>query len=661
MHLDAASLILGVVVGLALLLSPGLALLQICLPRSALGFVSRLALAPGITIAFCVLLFTWARIFSVRLGPFTSWLLVLATVFILVFWRNRRLFRRRLRIGEDNQRIKGILPCRLRHLPRDEWLAATALAGMLTVLLVVRFGATWGWSVPPGYDTAQHTIIVQLLLDHHGLFESWAPYNDAQTFTYHFGFHAITALFAWMSGLDAATSVLIMTRLLGAASAAVLFTLVRLWTRSPWGGAFAALFWLLYSRNLYNFDYEGRWPLLTGLVVLGSALVLLSLYLRPGPARRLPLGLLCAITVAGLALSQYKTAIIFAILATTLFCSRCAAAIASDHRIRGIVQITCRILAVVLLALLLAGPRIHTVMEAKAGRYLKRLVLRSAASNANPFDQPTLKGLGILRAEFINPRNAALSTLALVGVLAVMLRRREALWFVIGWAVVAAAMKPRLIGLDRAGLIDESHWKYAVQTAFAALAGLGVGLTCERVGKARSLAWNTLLLLLVAALVLWEVARQSPLPEACRYVLPEDVRLMTWIAQHVPKDEKIAGRSLLSRGEPSGLDATTWLPYFTQHQTNQTNPAAAMEQGSPEAREKLRNFTRVLLMRDMSTPESAHWMREQGFTWFYAGAMHPAARVWALEWDQDLLQQIAANPGFELMCAEGEARLYRVQ
>jgi hypothetical protein len=614
--------------------------------------ISRLALAPGITIAFCVLLFTWADIFSVRLGPLTSWLLVVGSLFVLLFLRRGRLFY--FTGGGDRKRMQRVLSWRLQRSFADEWFAAAALVVMLAILLAVRFKATWGWCVPPGYDTAQHTLIVQLLLEHHGLFQSWAPYNDAQTFTYHFGFHATVALFAWISGLDAASSVFIMTRLLGTASAAVLFALVRLWTRSPWGGAFAALFWLLYSRNLYTFDYEGRWPLLTGLVVLGSGLVLLSLYLRPGPPKQLSLGLLCAVTIGGLALSQYKTAIIFAILATTLFCIRCVAVVADIDRFRGIVQITCRVLAVALLALLLAGPRIHTVMEAKAGRYLKRLVVQSPALNSTPFDPPIAKGLGILRMEFENRRNALLSTMALVAALAVMLWRRQALWFVIGWGIVAVAMNPGLIGANRAGLIDESHWKYGLQTAFAAMAGLGVGLICEILGKARSLAWNSLILMSIMALVLWEVARESPVPDSCRYILPEDLRLMAWIEQHVPKGERVAGRALFSRGEPLGMDAITWLPYFTKHQTNQTNLAAALEQGAPETRENLRNSTRELLVRDMSVPGSAHWMRGQGFSWFYAGAMHP-------DWDRKLLQQIATNPDLELVRAEGAARLYRVR
>ena len=90
MALHVASVIFGVFVGLALLLLPGMALLQICLPRLAFGFVWRLALAPGITIAFCVLLFTWAAVFSVRLGPLISWLLVLSALFILLFLPGNR-------------------------------------------------------------------------------------------------------------------------------------------------------------------------------------------------------------------------------------------------------------------------------------------------------------------------------------------------------------------------------------------------------------------------------------------------------------------------------------------------------------------------------------------------------------------------------------------
>jgi hypothetical protein len=658
MSLHLSSLIFSVLLGLALLLLPGMALLRVCVPPRALRLVRRLVLAPGVTIALCVLLFTWCDLLSLRLGPVTPWLLMVSALFILLFVRRgRRSCLTMCFVPESRRRMKRVLSWKLRRVPASEWLAAAGLIVTLTIFLVVRFNSTWGWCVPPGFDTAHHTMIVQLLLDHHGLFKSWAPYNDAETFTYHFGFHAIAALFAWTSRLDAATSVLIMTRVLGAAAAAALFALVRLWTRSPWGGVFAVVFWLLYTRNLYTFDYTGRWTLLSGLAVLVSALVLLSLYLRASAAaKKARVGLLCAITIGGLGLAQYKSAIIFAVLATALLCSRCIAELVygGSDRFRGIFRIIGRILAVVILALLLAAPRINSVMEAKAGRYLKHIVFESPPADSNVFDRPTLNGLGILRVGFEKRRDAVLSALALVAGLAVVVWRREALWFVAGWGVVCLVMNPSLIGIDRVGLIDENHWKCAVPTAFAAMAGLGVGLVCEAAGRTRSFLWNSLLLGAVTALSLWEVARQSPLPVSCRYVLPEDVRLMAWIEQNVPNAEMVAGRASFEHGEALGLDATTWLPYFTRHQTNQTNLAAALEKAPPEPRERLRAFTRELYARDMSTPESAQWMRQEGFQWFYAGAIQP-------EWDAKLLDQITHNPALELVHSEEAARLYRVR
>ncbi len=143
-------------------------------------------------------------------------------------------------------------------------------------------------------------------------------------------------------------------------------------------------------------------------------------------------------------------------------------------------------------------------MKAKTGSYLKHIVFESPSANSNPFDQPTSVGSGILKAGFETRRDAVLSSLALLAGMAILARRREALWFVAGWGAVALIMNPGLIGIDRAGLIDESHWRHAVETAFAVMAGLGVGLICESVGSARSLSWNGFLLVVASALILWD-------------------------------------------------------------------------------------------------------------------------------------------------------------
>ena len=111
-----------------------------------------------------------------------------------------------------------------------------------------------------------------------------------------------------------------MARVMGATAAASLFALVRLWTRSAWGGVFAVVFYELFSAYLYLFDLMGRWTLLSRSDGLGQRSridIALSAFRQKCP-KQLPLGLLCGIVAGGLALTQYKSAIIFAILVAVL-------------------------------------------------------------------------------------------------------------------------------------------------------------------------------------------------------------------------------------------------------------------------------------------------------------------------------------------------------
>ena len=61
------------------------------------------------------------------------------------------------------------------------------------------FNGTICGNVPLWGDSQQHSTIVQLILDHGGLFDDWAPYADIQSLTYHFGFHAFAASIAWLT------------------------------------------------------------------------------------------------------------------------------------------------------------------------------------------------------------------------------------------------------------------------------------------------------------------------------------------------------------------------------------------------------------------------------------------------------------------------------
>jgi uncharacterized protein DUF6541 len=494
-------------------------------------------------------------------------------------------------------------------------------------------------------------------MEHGGLFTSWAPYSDAETFTYHFGFHAITATFGWLTGLPAWSSVFIMGRVIGAATAASLFALVRLWTRSPWGGVFAAACWLVSSSYLYPFETMGRWTLLAGLACLTSNLVLFSSYLRTRSIRdRVWFGATCGVTAAGLVLTQYKSAIICAALCLTLITARCLTRLLNRRAGKGpdLLSILLRAAAVAGIALLLAGPRLNTVMHARSGRYLKRIVIEAPAAASNQYDQPTLSGAEILQSGFGTPRKATVSALALFGAALALLWRRRAVWFFAGWILITLLMNPRLVGSSRLGIIDQAHWSLAVEFAVAAMAGLTIGIFAEFRSRKHWAAQTIVPVALLAALIILSARNLPPVFDSVRYVLRDDLRLMEWIAHDVPAGEMIAGRGYFDHGEVLGRDAMMWLPHFTRHRTNHTNLAAGLERGPAELRARLRDFTTHLYARDMSTPESARWMEEQGFRWFYVGTLE-------LNQDVTLLDQLARNPGLEVARTEGPARIYRIR
>ena len=71
-------------------------------------------------------------------------------------------------------------------------------------------------------------------------------------------------------------------------------------------------------------------------------------------------------------------------------------------------------------------------------------------------------------------------------------------------------MNPRLIGINRAGVIDEIHWKFAVQTAIAAMGGFAVGYLWEKFRKGWGRPGEFVLMLVALSLSIWSAATVPP-------------------------------------------------------------------------------------------------------------------------------------------------------
>src|SRR4029078_3697045 len=135
----------------------------------------------GVSLALYPLLLLWTDLVGLHLGPLYAWATGAAAL-IYVDWRHRTT-----------------RPASLAARGKAWWCSGARWPDLALILVLALIFATRflviGWlDVPLWGDSYQHTMIAPLIADNGGLFDSWQPYADMQSFDYHFGFHTATAL-----------------------------------------------------------------------------------------------------------------------------------------------------------------------------------------------------------------------------------------------------------------------------------------------------------------------------------------------------------------------------------------------------------------------------------------------------------------------------------
>jgi hypothetical protein len=166
--------------------------------------------------------------------------------------------------------------------------------------------------VPMWGDSYQHTMIAQLLVDNRGLFSSWQPYTELQTFTYHFGFHSLVAVFHYITHLPMPQATLWTGQILNGLAVFSLYALANRLGGNRLAGVTAVLVaGLLTPMPMYYVNW-GRYTQLAGLTILPIAVYFLWKAIE-SQKRDWGLIILSLIAIAGLALTHYRV-LIFAII-----------------------------------------------------------------------------------------------------------------------------------------------------------------------------------------------------------------------------------------------------------------------------------------------------------------------------------------------------------
>ena len=277
------------ILALAVFMLPGWALLSgLWSGWDDLDWGEKAGLAAGLSLALIPILLLWMNVLDLRLGVLFAWLSVSLSLAFLV-WRNRR--------------ILSTTPLH-RHW-KVNWPSA-GLAVALLFVFAIRFWVIRGIDYPMWGDLYQHTMIAQLILDHHGLFQSWAPYVPYTSLTVQYGFPADVALYAWISGAEAPQAALWTGQVLNGLAILGLYPLaLRLSKKNRWAGVAAVLLgglWIIMPMNYVNW---GRYAQLGGQVILPAA-IWLCWDAFAQPRFDLRKVLLSALVLTGMLLTYYR-------------------------------------------------------------------------------------------------------------------------------------------------------------------------------------------------------------------------------------------------------------------------------------------------------------------------------------------------------------------
>jgi hypothetical protein len=592
-------------VGLFLFILPGWGLLSLLWSGwGGITWPEKLGLSAGLSLALYPLLLLWTSVIGLHLGAIYAWLPPLAGLGILL-WRNRKRWSAPTFPHVDMLMVP--------------W-ADVAFIGIVALIILTRFWVIRSLDMPMWGDSYQHTMMAQLLVDHGGLFNSWQPYAEMTTFTYHFGFHTAVAVFDWITSLDMSKAVLWVGQLLNVLAVIVLYPLATKVGRSQWAGVVAVLVAGLLSPMPMYYVNWGRYTQLAGQVILPGAIYLAWVTLET-KARDWRLMGLVWIALAGLALTHY---LVF-ILAGLFFI-----AFILLHLQRGKVRTL-----FVNITLLLAGAAVLFLpwfVHVFFGKLPNILTYYVTA--------PT-KAASTFLQEFNAIGNITLYlplALWLLFFLCIALGfwRREKSVTLMGlwWFLILLATNPQWLHLPGEGVITNFTLFIASYIPAGVLIGAGFGwlqLALRETFFAKlNYGWrwvySILLLLLVIGIGLWSARQRLGDMQVMSNTLVTrpDIRAAEWIQENTPQNARFLVNSFFAYGDSLivGSDGGWWLPLLAARQTTLPPLTYGSEQG-PRANyiPWVNMLTSEIQNKGITHPDILALLRERGVKYVYVGQL----------------------------------------
>lgn len=585
-------------------LIPGLALLNLLWPASKkFSKLERAALAIGVSLAIYPILFLWTDLIGIHLGAGYAWIPLLLGMAYL--------------IGSNWSGLKGnfrtLLNLKNIHFQRwneiDFW-QNLILIFILFLIFFVRFWVVRGLAGPMWGDSLQHTMMARLLVENKGLFDSWMPYAELSSFTYHFGFHSAVAVYHWISGAEVMDSVLWVGQLINGLSVFMLYPLVLNFNRkSRWGGIVAVLVaGLLLKYPMYYVNW-GRYTQLAGQTILPILMVLVIELLRQRKINWKYVGL-CCIVVGGLALTHYR---VFAFCLLFI-----AIALIFLFRKGTIKTNLLKLTLVFVIAFMIFAPWLINIYNGKL-QHIVTIKINEPIAN----EVPVFTYLSSLYT-YLPGWIWGLYLLAII--YAVWSHQQAILIFVVWSIFLVIVINPSWLMLPGNGIIDTLSVYIVFYLPTAVSISIFLDSIMEKLKSWRKFSYIPLMIIIVV-LGLYGVSQQRTIvdPSSYAYLTWPDKNAMAWIKENIPADSKILVNYEFSYGDSliSGIDSGWWIPMLTERKTNLPPLTYGSESGlEDDYYMQVMELGNYIYLSDLDNQEVIDRIIDKGYEYVFIG-QHP--------------------------------------
>jgi hypothetical protein len=414
--------------------------------------------------------------------------------------------------------------------------------------------------LPVWVDSLHHVLIVRLLLENGGLPADLQPYLPVP-FYYHYSFHVMAALQAWLAHLPAEQAVLVLGQVLNACISLSVYRLGKaLW--QDWRRALLAAVLVGFGTQMPAYYATwGRYTLLTGLVLLPLAMAeALDLDRRGASTARL---VNLALLTAGVLLAHYFASLLLALFFVILAAFR----FVRDWR-EGAPLLSSRVLP--LAVAVLSGLLIALPWLARAWGYSQAVAeIGIVPPSSQAVEQRYFPEYGAYLWQLAGPRRSHLVlVLASLGLLLAAWRRETrpfALWSLLlvlislPWGVYFAPFRPDhaviVLFLPAALLLSDlsitaGDWLFQRERRFA-----WAGVFALAAGVLALLCWG-----------LWDT--RSILNDSTILATEADLAAVRWIESHTPPGARFFNNiTHWLSGTYRGVDGGWWITPLTGRST----------------------------------------------------------------------------------------------